>query len=131
MQYVPTQHDSLHWLLAVYVAPSIGTCLLTVAFALRAIAAGNKDLTARLYEWETAGVVRGSRPRIRLCTWQPRSWRWWGGRVLTLGALILDIGMLGRLAGELHTVHYTKVQIVSHRRGSTSPAAPFLILTSA
>ncbi len=95
-----------------YAAPACGACVLTAAFALRAIAAGNKDLTARLYEWETAGVVRGGRPRARVCTWQPRNVAWWGGRLLTLGALILDLGMTGRLAGQLHAVHYTKVQNV-------------------
>ena len=110
---MPSRHVALEWLLTVFVAPMCGAYILTAAFAFRAIAAANRDLAQRMYEWETAGAVREPRPQLRCCTFAPRNILWWGGLFLTLGALVLDLGTTGRLAGQFYTVHYTPVELVS------------------
>ena len=127
LQYVPSRHVGLEWLLTVYVAPMCGAYILTAAFVFRAIVAANTDLAARMYDWETAGAVREPRPQLRCCSFAPRNVLWWGGVFLTLGALVLDMGTTARLAGQFYTVHYSKVQMVrcTQLRSCGNNVSPF------
>ena len=69
LQYVPSRHVGLEWLLTVYVAPMCGAYILTAAFVFRAIVAANTDLAAR-YIWSNA-LPEGPRPAPSLGTPSP------------------------------------------------------------
>lgn len=49
----------------------------------------------------------------RVFAFQPKNILWWGGFILSLGAVMFDIATTGRLAGQFYTVNYTSVQAVS------------------
>ena len=59
VQYTPSKHEALSWLLPIYVGPMIGGYFITTAYFFRTIAAANRDFAERLFEWETAGPGRG------------------------------------------------------------------------
>jgi hypothetical protein len=61
MQYTPSNHEALSWLLIVYVVPMVGAYLITVAFFFRTIAAANRDFAERQFDWDTSGPARGPR----------------------------------------------------------------------
>lgn len=73
LQYHPSKHAAISWLIPVYVAPMIGAYILTTAYIFRAVVAANRDFVERLFEWETAGPVRPSKPKLRCAETQDGS----------------------------------------------------------
>ncbi len=67
VQYTPSKHEALSWLLPIYVGPMIGGYFITTAYLFRTIAAANRDFAERMFEWETAGPGRGSKYDLCLC----------------------------------------------------------------
>ena len=61
LQYTPSKHEALSWLLPIYVAPMVGAYFITTAYIFRTVAAANRDFVARLFDWETGGPARGSK----------------------------------------------------------------------
>ena len=61
MQYSPSRHEALSWLLPVYVGPMIGAYFLTTAYVFRTVAAANRDFAERMFDWETSGPAKGPR----------------------------------------------------------------------
>ena len=59
LQYTPSKHEALSWLLPIYVAPMVGAYFITTAYIFRTVAAANRDFAARMFEWETGGPARG------------------------------------------------------------------------
>ncbi|CAL5224805.1 g7550 [Coccomyxa viridis] len=110
LSYTPSKHEALSWLLPIYVAPMVGAYFITTAYIFRTVAAANRDFAARLFDWETGGPARGSKPRLRWRTWMPKHLLWWGGVFLSLGGVIFCMGTTARLAGQFNNVHYTGVQ---------------------
>ncbi len=68
MQYTPSQHEAMSWLLPIYVTPMVGAYFITTAYIFRTVAAANRDFAARMFEWETGGPARGPKyvPFLRL-----------------------------------------------------------------
>ncbi|KAK9905694.1 hypothetical protein WJX75_004734 [Coccomyxa subellipsoidea] len=110
LAYHPSKHAAISWLIPVYVAPMIGAYILTTAYIFRAVVAANRDFAERLFEWETAGPVRPSKPKLRWFAFQPKNILWWGGLFLSLGGVMFDFATTARLAGQFWTVHYTTMQ---------------------
>ena len=61
LQYSPSQHEALSWLLPVYVGPMIGAYFIATAYFFRTVAAANRDFSERMFDWETSGPARGPR----------------------------------------------------------------------